>query len=88
MHLDRFPFVRLTVIAGLAAASTRAQSGADDAARRPSARPPDSQPAQRAPAVGEAAPDFTLKSRDGKQEITRSKFQADRPLVLIFGSFT
>jgi len=43
---------------------------------------------RRAPAVGETAPDFTLKSLDGQQSITRSTFHKDRPLVLVFGSFT
>lgn len=41
-----------------------------------------------APAVGDLASDFTIKSRDGKSAITRSTFQAGRPLVLVFGSFT
>ena len=40
------------------------------------------------PAVGADAPDFTLKTVDGSTTITRSKFHADRPLVLVFGSFT
>ena len=40
------------------------------------------------PKVGESAPDFTLHSPDGKETITRSSFQASRPLVLVFGSFT
>lgn len=40
------------------------------------------------PKVGDAAPDFTLKTVDGSTTITRSKFHADRPLVLVFGSFT
>lgn len=40
------------------------------------------------PAVGQPAPDFTLKTSDGEHAITRSGFQADRPLVLIFGSLT
>jgi hypothetical protein len=40
------------------------------------------------PAVGAAAPDFTLKTVDGATAITRSKFHPDRPLVLVFGSFT
>lgn len=44
--------------------------------------------AREAPAVGEAAPDFTLKTPDGQTSITRSTFQAGKPLVLMFGSFT
>lgn len=44
--------------------------------------------ARRAPAVGEAALDFTLATPDGGQRITRSAFHEGRPLVLIFGSFT
>ena len=40
------------------------------------------------PTVGSLAPDFTLHTPDGSQTITRSAFQASRPLVLIFGSFT
>jgi len=44
--------------------------------------------ARRAPAAGEAAPDFTLATPDGSQRITRSAFHEGRPLVLVFGSFT
>jgi len=40
------------------------------------------------PAVGAVAPDFTFKTVDGSTAITRSKFHPDRPLVLVFGSFT
>jgi hypothetical protein len=40
------------------------------------------------PKVGDPAPDFTLKTVDGAATITRSKFHPDRPLVLVFGSFT
>jgi len=43
---------------------------------------------RKAPAVGEAAPDFVLKTPDGKSEIKRSTFQEGRPLVLLFGSYT
>ena len=41
-----------------------------------------------APPVGSTAPDFTLKDPGGTRTITRSVFQGNRPLVLIFGSFT
>ncbi|MEK7470274.1 MAG: hypothetical protein AAB074_23125 [Planctomycetota bacterium] len=44
--------------------------------------------ARRAPALGEAAPDFELATPEGKTRIRRSGFQAGRPLVLNFGSFT
>ena len=40
------------------------------------------------PKVGDHAPDFTLKTVDGAMTITRSKFHPDKPLVLVFGSFT
>ena len=40
------------------------------------------------PSVGDIAPDFTLDTLDGDRAITRSVFQEDRPLVLIFGSYT
>lgn len=39
------------------------------------------------PAVGRPAPDFTLPGTDGK-EISLHQFRGDRPLVLVFGSFT
>ncbi len=41
-----------------------------------------------APMVGEDAPDFTLETRDGSESIRLSKFEGDRPVVLIFGSWT
>ena len=39
------------------------------------------------PAVGRPAPDFTLHTPDGK-EISLRDYRADRPAVLVFGSFT
>lgn len=59
----------------------------------PEKRPPDWEHTKelmrrRAPGVGEPAPDFTLKSPDGKTSASLSSFHADRPRVLIFGSFT
>ena len=41
-----------------------------------------------APAVGEEAPDFTLETRGGGESIRLSRFEGDRPVVLIFGSWT
>ncbi len=40
------------------------------------------------PRVGEEAPDFTLFSPDGKNEVTLSKFRGRQPVVLVFGNFT
>ncbi len=41
-----------------------------------------------APEVGDAAPDFSLKTLDGKETIRLSQFQGKQPVVLIFGSYT
>ena len=43
---------------------------------------------QPGPKLDETAPDFTLKTSDGKSEITLSKLIGPRPVVLIFGNFT
>jgi hypothetical protein len=40
------------------------------------------------PQVGTPAPEFTFTTLDGSDTMTRSDFQAGRPLVLIFGSYT
>ena len=38
--------------------------------------------------VGDKAPDFTLKTVDGKKSVTLSSFRGHKPVVLIFGSYT
>lgn len=43
---------------------------------------------QPGPALGDSAGDFTLKTNDGKQEITLSKLIGPKPVVLVFGNFT
>ncbi len=40
------------------------------------------------PALNETAPDFTLKTADGKQEVTLSKAVGAKPVVLVFGNYT
>jgi hypothetical protein len=40
------------------------------------------------PKLDESAPDFTLKSNDGKDEVTLSKLIGPKPVVLVFGNFT
>jgi hypothetical protein len=43
---------------------------------------------QPGPVLGSPAPDFTLKTVDGKEEITLSKRIGPKPVVLVFGNFT
>ena len=38
--------------------------------------------------VGQVAPDFTLETYERNDRITLSSFRGDRPVVLIFGSYT
>lgn len=38
--------------------------------------------------VGDTAPDFTLATSDGKRKVTLSSFRGQRPVALIFGSYT
>jgi thiol-disulfide isomerase/thioredoxin len=40
------------------------------------------------PKLGETAPNFTLKTPDGKETISLSKLIGPKPVVLIFGNFT
>ena len=43
---------------------------------------------QEGPKLGEAAPDFTLKSIDGKETVQLAKAVGKKPVVLVFGNFT
>lgn len=38
--------------------------------------------------VGDVAPDFTLKTKDGRQSVTLSSYRGDKPVALVFGSYT
>jgi AhpC/TSA family len=38
--------------------------------------------------VGDAAPDFTLKTLDGAKQVQLSSFRGQKPVVLVFGSYT
>lgn len=40
------------------------------------------------PNLEDSAPDFALKSTDGKSEVTLSKLIGPKPVVLVFGNFT
>ena len=37
---------------------------------------------------GDAAPDFTLHTQDRSSQVTLSSYRGDRPVVLVFGSYT
>jgi peroxiredoxin len=41
-----------------------------------------------APAVGSEAPNFKLKTADGKSEIELTSLRGKKPVVLVFGSYT
>jgi len=38
--------------------------------------------------IGDAAPDFELAAVDKKSSVRLSKFRGERPVVLVFGSYT
>ena len=68
----------------------RAMAERERAEREKAKRASGDGPPQRpeGPAVGEAAPDFTLASQDGARRVTLSDYRGKRPVVLIFGSWT
>lgn len=37
---------------------------------------------------GDAAPDFTLPAQDGSRNVSLSSYRGERPVVLVFGSYT
>jgi peroxiredoxin len=43
---------------------------------------------RQAPKAGDLAPDFTLSDHRGENTVTLSNFRGDKPVALIFGSFT
>ena len=55
--------------------------------RSPGKRPGD-QRMGNALRVGETAPDFKLKTKDGSREVQLASFKGKRPVVLVFGSYT
>ena len=42
----------------------------------------------RAPRVGDIAPDFELRNVNGEYPVRLSDFRGDKPVALIFGSYT
>jgi len=43
---------------------------------------------KKAPKVGDSAPDFTLFDANGQESVTLSHFRGEKPVALIFGSYT
>ncbi len=41
-----------------------------------------------APKLGDEAPDFSLPTLDGKETVKLSQHRNEKPVVLVFGSFT
>lgn len=41
-----------------------------------------------APKKGDLAPDFTLRDITGAESVTLSDFRGQKPVVLVFGSYT
>ena len=41
-----------------------------------------------APKVGDLAPDFTLSDISGTESVTLSDYQGNKPVALVFGSYT
>ncbi len=41
-----------------------------------------------APQIGELAPDFELRDVEGNHPVRLSNFQGQKPVALVFGSFT
>ena len=42
----------------------------------------------KAPKTGDMAPDFTLHDIEGKNAVTLSDFRGEKPVALVFGSYT
>lgn len=42
----------------------------------------------RSPKVGDLAPDFELQDADGNTTVRLSSFRGERPVALVFGSYT
>jgi len=42
----------------------------------------------KAPKAGDLAPDFTLSDVSGTKSVTLSDFRGQKPVVLVFGSYT
>lgn len=76
--MKRLLVVSLTIVTGLllAGGPVQGQRGPEDRPREGNLK------------VGDPAPDFTLKTLDGKSEVKLSSHRGQRPVVLIFGSYT
>ena len=85
-YLSRVLFV-LGVTVCFLAPLDQASGQTRDRSRR-QGRSPRTRTNDKAPKVGDKAPDFKLKSLDGKSETQLSKFRGKKPVILFFGSYT
>lgn len=76
--------IGLAVTAALALAQQQPRPGAQQKAGK---RPGDLR-AQTNLRVGDTAPDFKLKTKDGDREVQLASFRGKKPVVLVFGSYT
>ncbi len=65
-----------------------AQRPGRPSSQRPSTRRPGDMRTNDKLKVGDRAPDFTLKTPDGKKSVTLSEHKGNRPVALVFGSYT
>lgn len=79
-------FSPLLLVAFLMTVPLQAQQPAGPGAAAPPGK--QARGADRAPRVGQLAPDFRLKSLDGQSETRLSQFRGKKPVVLFFGSYT
>ena len=76
-------FVLALVAGGLLVSAAAAQTE-----RQRPGRGADDMPRQGTLRVGDLAPDFTLKMKEGNRDVKLSSFKGRRPVVLVFGSYT
>jgi len=91
--MNKLTLTMITVaISGAMVASTalaqRSTSGRPERASRSQSSKETRKPRRPALQIGDLAPTFKLKTRDGKQETDIASFRGKRPIILFFGSYT
>jgi len=76
------------VVASSTAFAQRSTSDRPQRASRSQSSRETGNPRRPALQVGDLAPTFKLKTRDGKQETDIASFHGKKPIILFFGSYT